>query len=512
MHPVHPQRAQRTLGTLFAFALIALFAGSGAAAAQGVPTAPSFLSLDEALELARRHNPSYMASLNDRGVADWGVRAAYGQFLPSASVSGSLGWQGTGSQRIGNLTLSDLGVGEQPNYYTSGYSLGLNYSLNGATLYNLAQAKATRLQADAFIDQARVGLETQVTLNYLEVLRQKEGVELTGQQLERARFNLRLVQGQAEVGSATGLDVTQAEIQVGRAEVALIQAENAVATATYRLLQIIGLRPSPAVALTTDFDVEPPAWTAPELLDLALSHNPDLQSRRLGRDIAREGVGSARSSYFPSLNMSVGWSGFAREASNTDFLVAQGQASAAGSFANCQATNELYSRLADPLPPLDCSGLMFTDADRARIISNNNVFPFDFTSSPPSASLSLSLPVFQGFSRQRQVETAQAQLDDTEYQLREQELALQADVSIRLAQVETGFRSVELEQRNQVFADEQLRLAREQYRVGLIPFLDLVDAETLKVQADRDLLNAIYAYHDALTNLEAVVGQPLRVR
>ena len=67
-----------------------------------------------------------------------------------------------------------------------------------------------------------------------------------------------------------------------------------------------------------------------------------------------------------------------------------------------------------------------------------------------------------------------------------------------------------LERRNQALADEQLRLARERYQLGFIPFLDLVEAETVKVQADRDLLNAIYAYHDALTALEAVVGSPLR--
>lgn len=510
MLPAHPWRIVRTLG-LLAVLLLAL-APAAPAAAQGVPTAPAFLSLDEALELARRHNPGYLAALNDREVADWGVKAAYGQLLPWASASGGLGWQGSGSQRIGNLTLEDLGVGEQPNYYSSSYSLGLNYSISGAVLYGLSAAKANRDQTSAGIDQSRVDLETRVTLAYLDVLRQKEAVELTGQQLERARFNLRLVQGQAEVGTATGLAVNQAEVQVGRAEVTLIQAENAVATATYRLLQTIGLRPSPAVALTTAFEVEAPSWTASELLDIALTNNPVLRTRRFGRDAAREGVGSARSAYFPSLNLSLGWSGFTRQASNSDLLVAQAQAGAASSFASCQNTNELYSRLADPLPPLDCSGLVFGDDDRQRVIAGNDVFPFDFTRSPPSASLSVSVPIFQGFARQQQLESAQARLDDSEYQLREQEIALQADVAIRLSQLQTAFRSVELEERNQAYADEQLRLAREQYRVGLVPFLDLVEAETVKVQADRDLLTAIYAYHDALTNLEAVVGRTLRDR
>ncbi len=513
MHPRHSRGPARALrGAWLLLGLITATTVADGALAQGVPTSPAFLSLDEAIELARRHNPGYMAARNDLGVADWGVRAAYGQLIPSASAGAGFGWQGTGAQRIGNITLDDLGVANQPNWYSSNYSLGFNYSINGQLFYGLSQAKASRDQTSATIDQARVDLDARVTRAYLEVLRQKESVELTGQQLERARLNLRLVEGQAEVGTATGLAVNQAEVQVGRAEVGLLQAENAVATATYRLLQTIGLRPSPAVALTTSFEVSQPTWTAAQLLDMALNNNPVLRARRLSRDVARDGVGSARSTYYPSLNLSLGWSGFTREASNTDFLVAQGQASAASGFASCQNTNELYSRLADPLPALDCSRFQFTDADRAAIISNNDVFPFDFLTSPPQASLQISVPIFQGFNRQRQVEAAQAQLDDSEYLLREQEIALQADVSIGLATLQTAFSSVELEQRNQSYADEQLRLALEQYRVGLVPFIDLVEAETVKAQADLDLLTAIYAYHDALTNLEAVVGEMLRNR
>jgi outer membrane protein TolC len=94
--------------------------------------------------------------------------------------------------------------------------------------------------------------------------------------------------------------------------------------------------------------------------------------------------------------------------------------------------------------------------------------------------------------------------------VREQELALEADVTIRLAEVRAAHRSAELEERNQTLADEQLRLAQERYRLGFIPFLDLVDAETLKAEADRDLLNAVYGYHDALAALEAAVGRSLR--
>ena len=67
-----------------------------------------------------------------------------------------------------------------------------------------------------------------------------------------------------------------------------------------------------------------------------------------------------------------------------------------------------------------------------------------------------------------------------------------------------------IEQRNQAVAAEQLRLATEQYRVGSASFLDLVEAETVMAQADRERVASIYSYHDLLANLEALVGARLR--
>jgi len=55
------------------FLLMALTTG---ATAQQPPTR---LSLDEAIDLARKNNPDYQAQKNDAIVADWAVREAYGQ-------------------------------------------------------------------------------------------------------------------------------------------------------------------------------------------------------------------------------------------------------------------------------------------------------------------------------------------------------------------------------------------------------------------------------------------------
>jgi len=218
----------------------------------------------------------------------------------------------------------------------------------------------------------------------------------------------------------------------------------------------------------------------------------------------------ARSAYLPSLSLSMGTSGFAREASNSDYLVGQAQGASLGRIAQCEATNDLYSRLANPLPATDCSQYLFSESQRQGVINANNAFPFDFTRQPPSAALSISLPIFQGRRRQREVETARIAEDDLRYQVRNSELALKADIASGLSNLQTAYQAALIEEENQVWADEQLRLAQERYRLGSATFLELVEAETVKAGADRDRIAAIFAYHDSLASLESVVGTSLR--
>jgi outer membrane protein len=473
---------------------------------------PSRLTLEEALELARQNNPGYLASTNDPALADWDVRAAYGQLLPGISVNGGVSWQGAGQQLVGGLTQSQLGIGNQPSYYFSRYSIGVSHQLSGSTLLGPERARANRDITTAQVDAARASLEAGVTRAYLEVLRQQDQVILTQQQLERVRFDLRMATGRAEVGQGTQLDVMQAELQVGRSEVAHLQAENAVETARLRLEQQIGLDPTPGreLSLTTTFQLEEPRWELAELQALARERNPLLRSRRSAVEASTVGLRIARTAYYPTLSLSWGISGFTRQASSTDFLVGQARSQIASQVANCEFQNNLYSRLADPLPAQDCTRFRFTDDMHRAVLESNQAFPFDFTRQPASASLNISIPVFQGLDRERQVEAARLQRDDANLQVREQEIALTADLAIGLAAVRTAHQSALLEQRNQTFADEQLRLARERYQLGAITFIDLVEAETVKAQADRQRLNAVYAYHDAITSLESVVGTPLR--
>ena len=491
-----------------ALALALFFLPRGIAAQDFVPIT---LTLEEAIDIAGRNNPALQATRNDEGVANWNVRSARGALFPSASVNAGVSWQGAGEQTFGSLTAEQLGFANQPSFVFSNYSLNLDYQINGRTLMAPGQAKADRVATYAQMARAEADLTVQVTLGYLEVLRQMEQARVSEQQLERAALNLRSAQAQLAVGNATGVDVAQAQVAVGRAEVTILQTDNALETARIRLLQQMGADDlySPFVP-TTPFTLSEPRWDREELYQLGLDSNPNLRSLRANRSSSSYGVTMAKSAYFPSLSLRASTSGFTRQASSSDLNIQQAELQAQGSIQNCLFTNDLYSRLANPLPPQDCSQLAFTDADVRAIEGQNRGFPFGFTTQPATVGLSISLPIFQGLSRQHQISEAQVRVEDLDLNLREQELALRADIATTLATVETAYRAALIEEQNQTLVDEQLRLATERFAVGLADFLEVTEAETSKVEADRLQIVAIFAYHESLANLEAVVGTSIR--
>jgi outer membrane protein len=491
-----------------AMLLVVLLLAPAAARAQ---TPRATLTLDEAITLARRHNPDFLQQANDAVNADWAVRGAYGALLPGANASLSYGYQAAGTPRFGNFTGSDFGLSTTTDYYSSSYSLGVGYRLSGASLLAPGQARSERHATEAGIEAAAFTLRTNVTRQYLGVKRAQDGVVLARQELTRAEETLKLANARVQVGAAIPLESKQAEVERGRAEVGLLQAENLVQTERLRLMQLLGVQLEQEVTLATEFAVRDVPWTSEQLVAIARESHPQLRAARAAESAADAGVRIARSAYLPSLNMSAGISGFARQAGNADFLVNQAKQNAASQAVQCQQLNLISAGLSSPLPnrPADCAVFTVTPDDEAQIRAGNRVFPFDYSKDPFSVSLSVSLPLFDGLSRERQVEQARVARSDAELRVRAEELRLATEVGTALRTVQTARRAAELEARNAELATEQLALARERYRVGVASFIELQDAETLKARADRAHLAAVYQFHENLAALEAAVGRPL---
>ncbi|HET7189957.1 MAG TPA: TolC family protein, partial [Gemmatimonadaceae bacterium] len=119
------------------------------ARAQGVTAAPASgapLTLDDAISLARKNNPTFLSIANNRRTADAAVRSARGAFLPSADASFGARYQQGGTQVFNGLNFSNSSATRQSNY-----SLDLGYRINSATFVQPKAAVANRDAVDADI-------------------------------------------------------------------------------------------------------------------------------------------------------------------------------------------------------------------------------------------------------------------------------------------------------------------------------------------------------------------------
>jgi outer membrane protein len=479
-----------------------------APAQQPTPRPPVTLSLEQALGLAEENSPLFLQQRNNAEVARSSVRAAYGSLLPTANVSSGFGYTASGERRFGSVEF-----GRQPDYYSSEFALGMSYQLSGSTLLLPSVARSSRRATERQVAGAAANLEAEVTQQYLSVLQARERVAQAEREVERTGEYLRLAEARLEVGAGTPLDVRRAEVQRGRAEVALVQARNNTATAALNLGQLIGVPLEPSVELTSRFGIFQPGWEAETLVAVALQKNPALLAARATSDAASTSVRSARTQYLPSLNFSLGMRGSVYQAGDIDPLVQGDLFSTQQRFSSCRQGNALGQLIGQA--PQDCSRFDINNPAvvqqiRAERREQNSGFPFDYRRQPLGASVSISLPIFTGFSRQLQVDQAQASAADARYQVRAEELRLRQQVEAAVLGVETAYQTALLQEKVRENAQEELRMAQERFRFGAASSIEVTDAQTNLAQAEQAQIDAVYTFHQTLAALEVLVGQPLR--
>jgi outer membrane protein len=488
---------------LLALALAA--ASSLHAQARDSQPAGPVLSLDEAIALARRNNPEHLQIVNDRRAASAAVRAAYGNLFPSVSTSLSGQYQQGGDQYFNGVRLS-----QSSDVVQSQYEIGFAYTMNGTTLIAPKLQRANRDAVEADIAGSAELLRNSIAQQYLTALQSRARAALADTLVTAAQSQLGLAQARAAVGAATQLDVRRAEVELGQQRVNAIQAHNAVAIDKLRLFQRMGV-PQPAdVQLISQFTIAPPSFTVDSVLELARRQNPGLVALRSREKVAGLSVQSRRSEYTPTLRLSSGFGGNYSGYTNADVPVAQERERILGLRGSCFTQDSI--RVGAGLSSItgQCSAFDFTDADASRLRSQSQLRPFDFNRAPWYLTASMSLPLFDGFTREQRLQEAQAQRDDARQGVRARELALTADVTAAYLTLGAAAQTVAQQEQNAVKAREELAFAQERYRVGAATFLDVIQARAAYERVESDRITAIYDYHKAFAALESAVGRPLR--
>jgi outer membrane protein len=462
------------------------------------------LSLEDAITTAHRNNPAFLQIENNLRNSESTVRQAYAALLPSSNASFSTRYQQGGTQFVQGVALG----GSSADSRQSSYSVGLNYFINGSVAFAPRSARASRDASEADIANQAEALRAQVTQQYIASLQSAAQAALQDTLVLTAQGQLDLANAKMKVGAGTILDVRTAEVAVGQAQVAALTAHNQAQVDKLRLFQFMGVPPDTAAQLTTKFSVAEPQFSLDSLINLARNVNPDVAAKKSRQFADEMNVRAAKTQYFPSLSLSTGVGGNSFEYVDPNLLVNQNAASVAAQARSCLSQDSIRTRVG--LTGLTCGSGQLSADQIAAIRSSNNQFPFKFNRNPIGVSATLSLPIFNNYQRESQIEQAKVARDNAAYDVRSRNLQLTTEVTQAYLTLVTDARTVQLQEQNAAKATEELAFAEESYKVGAKTFLDVTTARGTYEKAQIDRVNAIYEYHKAFAALEAAVGRPLR--
>ncbi|MEW5917108.1 MAG: TolC family protein [Gemmatimonadota bacterium] len=483
-----------------ASAMLVVAASLDAQTAQG-----PVLTLEEAVRLATRNNPTHQQTLTARSRAGAALRSSYGALLPQVSTSFSSGFREGRPQFFAGQQF-----GSASDVLSTSTDLSLTMNFSGSSLMAPRANRAALNASEAEITSSEQTLRASVIQQYLNVLQAQSRAVMQETLLVGVQAQLELARARATVGAANQLDVRRAEVSVGQQQVALLQARNQEEIDKLRLFQQMGVPQPPNVQLTTQFTVSEPTLQIADLLDMARRANPQLNALRSRERSADVNVGQARSSYLPSFSLRTGVGGFTEKTRDIEGRILGTQAQIASDREDCFTTDSIRRGAGLPGISQQCSGLVFTPDLEARIRDANSQFPFSMTRDPITVQATLSLPIFNGFQREEQIQQATAARRDAQYRVREQELRLTADVTAAHLTLTTAYRTVQLQEENARTARTALALAEERFRVGATSFIEVTQARSDFERAESDRINAVYEFHKAFATLESAVGRTLR--
>jgi outer membrane protein len=437
--------------------LLALVTAAGAPlAAQsrdaGVPARDSTLpavTLAEAVRLAESVQPRVVQAAGAVRNADARVRSAKAAYLPSLDLRSS-----TNQSYSGVPSRVDPVTGLQSGSGSGSVSTSLSSSVDLFTGFRRgADTRAARADSDAaesdFVD-ARFQQALTTTNQFFDALAARQLLSVRDASVRRAEEQLKVSINKLSAGSATRSDSLRSRVTLGSAQLQLVQAEAALASAEANLARLIGQTGRIRAEDDSSFYQAPAATIDSAALRAeVVSRSPQLQAAQASAEASEASLRAARSAYWPTLSLSGNY-GFSGSRSND------------------------YS-----------------------LYGNRSV------------SLALSYPIFNRFVREQNVESQRNAAQLAEAQAAETARLVSANLTTQLAQLEAARTRIQITQTSVLAAQEDLRVQQERYRLGASTIVDVLTSQEALDQAEVDVVNARFDFLRAKAEVEALIGRTL---
>jgi outer membrane protein len=419
------------------------------------------LTLDEAIKIALQKNPNLIKLENNLAGSEKQLKNAYGQLLPSLGAQAGWSWQritDAGSQQRNFL-------GEIVNVPPStvenrSYSAGIGGSVtlfNGLANYANIYQKQNLLKANEYdIAKLKQSIVYQTSDFYFAVLNAEELMRVREENVKYFEKFYESVNERNKLGSVAIADVYSAQVQLGNAELALIQAQNDYDRLKNGLLTFLALNVMDDYSLIDPFNqeknIDPNSYLKQfediqTLVNVALDNRFDFKSQQLLVKSADDGLTIARSSLFPTLTADYSYGSGAVELSK-----------------------------------------MF-DRKSLRV------------------GMSLNIPIFSNFSTETQIQQAEINKMNQLEDLRSLERQIKIEIKQGYNDLIAAKKSLDVANKNVLASEENRKINLERYNLGSATILEVLQSNRDYIDAMRNRINSVYDFYRKYYNLNNAIGR-----
>lgn len=358
-----------------------------------------------------------------------------------------------------------------------------NFNINSSvTLFNglqqsntIKQNKYNLIASQLDVEKLKNDISVSIALAYLQILLDKELLDVAKNQLEITRLQVERTQKLVDAGSVPEGNLFEVSSQAAMEEVQVVNNQNQLDLAYLNLTQILDLDS------VGNFDVE-----TPDLSEL-LNENyiiPPVET------VFNDAV-----NIMPEIKSAE----FRLKSSEQSLKIAKGARSPRVSLGGSYST--LYS---------DIRKKLSLDPGTGNIIESE--YPFGEQLNDNQAlgiNFGLSIPIFNGWMVNTNVSNAKLNIENYQYELKNAKLSLYKEIQQAYADATASLNRYRANEKAVISMKESFRYTEQKFNVGLVNSVDYNTAKNQLTKAQSELLQAKYNYIFTINVLDFYRGKPI---
>ena len=398
-------------------------------------------TLEQCVKHALENNITILQAQNSLLSSEQDIVSAKGNFLPAVNSNIS------GGASLGNIEVFP-GEFRDREFYSTSLGLGFSQSVfNGFRNINLLNQSKLSLERNQYeLEKLKDDISLNVANGYLNVLFNKENLDLANSQVEFSKFQVSQVQTLVEAGSEPMSTLIETQATYSRDIQNLTIAENSHVLSLLSLSQLLQLP-------FENFDVEVVQIDAPSanlmyddvapIINYAMENRNEIKVAERDIELSKLSTKISKSAYLPNISMGYGFN-------------------ASANFSNLTSDDQFIDQLND--------------------------------NKGHSVNMNISIPIFNRNQTKAQVNKSKIQEETTNLALDQVKINLVSTVQRAFTDAKAAFRAYEAAKLSLGSQELAFENSKQRFNLGALNSFDLEQSRIRLLNAKSSLINAKYDF------------------